>query len=304
MSLQHSFIQKAVTSLSTILRGEDITSVKEDAILNHLKLTETDSRFKIESDFPPDLTWFNTDKTLSFSDQLRGKLIVLDFFTYCCINCIHILPDLHRLERHFTDDRDGVVIIGVHSAKFPNEKVSDNLLNAILRYNMTHPVVNDMRIELWENLGISCWPTLVLVGPRQELIYYVIGEGHYMELEIFIETAVRFYKSRDMLSMKPVGVVLEKDKESRIGLSFPGKLTATRDHVYVSDSSNHRVLVVDIVTGLVKQVYGSGLPGRKDGVAEEAEFNGPQGLAVNGNLLYVADTENHLIRKVSTRSLP
>lgn len=297
-TLQQPFIQKTITDLSAVLRGQESTDKKEEAIVNHLtNIHKEEKKFKLDINFPAGQQWFNIATPLSLTSHLKGKITILDFFTYCCINCIHILPDLHKIEQRFHDD--GLVIVGVHSPKFPNEKESLNLLNAILRYDITHPVVNDVNIELWDALKISCWPTLVIIGPDLQLLYYIIGEGHYLELEQFLQNAIQYYKSCNLLSDVPVGVALEKNKCPSSALSFPGKLTAKSDVLYISDSSNHRILAIAMNTGLVKQVYGSGIPGRKDGVGQEAEFNGPQGLALcEGQYLYVADTENHLIRKV------
>lgn len=305
MALQTPYIQRTIGALSEKLRGEDTTSKKEEAILNHLKSIENDSRFILDVEFPPNLVWFNIikEKPLSFSNQLKGKITILDFFTYCCINCIHILPDLHRLEQQYTDN-DGVVFVGVHSSKFPNEKNSLNILNAILRYDITHPVVNDANIELWERLAVSCWPTLVILGPNRRLLHYIIGEGHISELEVFIKTAVQFYKSHDLLDGRPIGIALEKHKHTNEGLKFPGKIATnpSTGHIYVADSSNHRVLIIKTDSGLVEQVYGSGIAGSKDGTGQNAEFNTPQGVVFNNGCLFVADTYNHLIRKVNYRS--
>jgi thiol-disulfide isomerase/thioredoxin len=299
MALQVPSIQSSVGALNKILK-EGSASERREAIINHIQKTENDSRFDIPVNFPPNCSWFNTSdgQTLSFSADLKGRLVILDFFTYCCINCIHILPDLHRLEQEYQDK--GVTIIGVHSAKFPNERNSTNILNAILRYGITHPVINDADIKLWDDMGISCWPTLLIVSPEGRVLHQIIGEGHYMELESFVQVAVEYYESKGSLSDVPLGLTLERDKCSGSFLSFPGKIAAnlsTRD-MYISDSSNHRVLVVDRSTGLVKRVYGSGSPGLLDGRGQKAEFNSPQGLAFSDGLLYVADTENHSIRQV------
>lgn len=307
--LQVPFLQKTIGGLSSVLRGDETLEIKEEAICSHLKLIEDDSRFVIDPEFPSNLSWFNTNGVpLSFSSgQLEGNLILLDFFTYCCINCLHLLPDLARLEEKY-GLKEGLLVVGVHSAKFLNEKGEANILNAILRYDIHHPVLNDANIQLWERLGISCWPTLVLIGPGNKLLYYIIGEGHYLELETMVGTALRYYKSRGILRGVSVGVVLEKEKKVESILNFPGKVVAFERGVAVggakelflavSDSSNHRVLLVDATTGLVKQVYGSGSAGCKDGRGEGAEFNSPQGIVFCSESLYVADTENHLIRKV------
>lgn len=106
---------------------------KKEEVLRHIQAVEGNPQFQLDPEFPPDLDWINTPSPLSFSRQLRGKLVVLDFFTYCCINCMHILPDLERLEETYPADSGGVVVIGVHSAKFGNEKVSENIKKAIER---------------------------------------------------------------------------------------------------------------------------------------------------------------------------
>lgn len=106
----------------------------------------------------PELTgdkgWLNTDKPLLIAG-LKGKVILLDFWTYGCINCIHIIPDLKRLEAKYPNN---LVVIGVHSAKFDNEKDTDNIRQIILRYGIEHPVVNDADFKIWENYAIRAWP--------------------------------------------------------------------------------------------------------------------------------------------------
>ena len=301
MALGDPYLQKTITAVSEILRSEREVAAKTQAIRNHLSEVESDKRYFIDAEFPQHLYWFNISDQmgLKFSDHLRGKIVILDFFTYCCINCMHILPDLHDLEEKFCDS--GVVVIGVHSSKFPNEKGSENILNAILRYNITHPVVNDANIELRDRLNVSCWPTLVLIGPDQKLLYYIIGEGHTQELSLVVETCVSFYKEKNQLNIDTIGIALEKHKSAIWGLYFPGKImyNPLKKQLYISDSSNHRILVVDRDTGLVVHTFGSGKPGLKDGVEEEAEFNTPQGMSYYEECLYVADTENHSIRKVN-----
>src|SRR5262249_46227251 len=81
----------------------------------------------------------NTPGPLPLKD-LRGKVVVLDFWTFCCINCIHTMPDLARLEKKYANE---LVVIGVHSAKFENERDTESIRKAVLRYEIKHPVVND-----------------------------------------------------------------------------------------------------------------------------------------------------------------
>lgn len=110
-----------------------------------------------------DLEWLNTTERLTLHKDFIGKIVILDFFTYCCINCIHLLPTLHDLEKQYSENEE-VVVIGVHSAKFDNERASINVAQAILKYDITHPVVNDPKAVLWEKHNIHCWPTLIILG--------------------------------------------------------------------------------------------------------------------------------------------
>jgi len=98
--------------------------------------------------------WINTGGPIDLK-QLRGKFVVLDFWTYCCINCMHILPVLKKIEHTYPNN---VVVIGVHSAKFEAEKDSQNILDAVLRYEIEHPVINDRDHKLWDKFGVTSWP--------------------------------------------------------------------------------------------------------------------------------------------------
>src|SRR5579883_2120470 len=119
--------------------------------------------------------WFNADKPVRISD-LKGKIVLLDFWTFCCINCMHVIPDLQRLERKYAKE---LVVIGVHSAKFDNEKDSDSIRQAILRYDIEHPVVNDAEFVIWNKFGARAWPFFVLIDPEGNIIGTASGEGQY-----------------------------------------------------------------------------------------------------------------------------
>ena len=192
------------------------------------------------------LEWLNVSEHLSFGNQLLGKIVVLDFFTYCCINCIHILPDLHALEEKFSVP-DGVVVIGVHSAKFENEKVSANILSAVLRYGIHHPVLNDSSAKLWSDLQIACWPTLVIVGPEGQFLYQLVGEGHGERLLQFVEESVKFYKEKGELSDHSLPIQISSAPDSP--LYFPGKVCLSfvcwfSSQLQILPCTKPRVLVV------------------------------------------------------------
>ena len=198
----------------------------------------------------------NTPQELTLYDDFQGKLVVLDFFTYCCINCLHILPDLKRLENIFGIP-DGVAVVGIHSAKFENEKLSTNISHAVQRYDISHPVVNDKSASLWAQLDITCWPTLVLLSPDHYILLVLSGEGKTDLLIDVLKYAVPFYTNKNMLNktalrfdkcMKtPYCDVQELQYPGKIAINFSGTQLA------ISDSGNHRIIICDI-DGTV-QVY-------------------------------------------------
>lgn len=270
---------------------------KENLVYQYLKSVDEQEDLRIP-DFQQGLEWLNTEGPFSVYKELSGKVVVLDFFTYCCINCIHILPDLHQLEKRHSVE-DGLVVVGVHSAKFPNEKVLDNIRSAVLRYDICHPVVNDSDAQLWHELEVSCWPTLVLLGPKGNLLFSLVGEGHRDRLMLFTEMSMRFYGEQGLLRTHAVGIKLLKDSLPPSILAFPGKVAVDNNNkrLVVADTGHHRILVVS-TTGQLLNAIGGPKSGREDGSFLEASFNAPQGVAIKGDTIYVADTENHLIRKI------
>ena len=247
-------------------------------------------------EFPAGLDWLNTDRPLAFA-QLRGKIVILDFWTYGCINCIHVIPDLKRLEEEFAEE---LVVIGVHSAKFENEGDTDNIRQIILRYGLEHPVINDFNFEVWQTWGAQAWPTLAIVDPAGNVVGTHSGEGVYDLFKPVLDSLVAEFG--EQIDRSPLDIKLEREGLPETALSFPGKVLADREggRLFVSDTNHHRVIVTDLDTGEVMEIVGSGSKGREDGFLRTATFNQPQGLALNddGSRLYIADTENHLIRVV------
>lgn len=123
--------------------------------------------------FAVDMTWLNVSRSIT-KEELGGRLLILDFFTYCCINCLHILPILRDIEKTW-ENENNIQIIGVHSAKFTNEKQFENVINAVQRYRIEHPVLNDNDMRLWSEMNISCWPTIVIFSPDLKALLYVFG---------------------------------------------------------------------------------------------------------------------------------
>lgn len=248
------------------------------------------------------LGWLNTDRPLLFSGELRGQVVVLDFWTYCCINCIHILPDLAWLEEKYA--QEPVMFIGVHSAKFTNEASRETIRSAILRYEIKHPVVVDENMKLWRAFAVRSWPTVVVVDPRGYVIGVAAGEGNRAVLDQMIGQAMANSRAEGSLAAQPLEVRQEQCVRAVSGLAFPGKVCAHLEsrRLFVADSNHNRIVIAELPgdEGLAKVVraVGSGKTGRLDGPARVATFNHPQGLCVGQGNLYVADTENHLIRAI------
>ena len=239
--------------------------------------------------------WLNTDKPISIND-LKGQVVLIDFWTYCCINCMHIFPDLHYLEQKYKGQP--LVVIGVHSGKFDQEKDADHIRQAVLRHNITHPVAVDSEYKIWNAYGVNAWPTLILIGPDGNVIGEVSGEGHRDVLDRKIGELLADGKARGILA-NPLHFKSERESFKSGTLEFPGKVLADAagKRLFISDTNHHRVLVSDL-NGKVSQVIGAGTAGLKDGPFGEAQFRQPQGLALSadGKTLYIADTENHALR--------
>jgi thiol-disulfide isomerase/thioredoxin/sugar lactone lactonase YvrE len=250
-------------------------------------------------DFPPDLDWLNTSHPLSIKD-LRGKIILLDFWTYCCINCMHILPELKRLERKYKAE---VVVIGVHSAKFTGERETENIRQAVLRYEIEHPVVNDHKMQVWQEYAVRAWPTVMLIDPLGKVIGAHSGEGVQKVFDPVIAQMIGHFDQAGQLDRRPQNFALESAPASL--LSFPGKVLAGAPggRLLIADSNHNRIVVASIESGRIRGVIGGGESGLKDGAFDAACFNHPQGMALDGDSLYIADTENHAIRRadLSTR---
>ena len=146
-------------------------------------------------EFPPNHTWFNVAGPLTFEYHLKGKLVLIDFWTYCCINCLHVLPDLEYLEEKYSQN-PGIVFMGCHSAKFTNEKGAEKVRDAILKYDVRHPVINDDKMLIWRNFERRSWPSLLVCNPRGVPIIILSGEGHRDTLDLFLSVASEYYKNK------------------------------------------------------------------------------------------------------------
>ncbi|KAG4111649.1 hypothetical protein ERO13_D13G115500v2 [Gossypium hirsutum] len=281
---------------------DESRSARIQQFVNYISDLESRGTAPKVPEFPAKLDWLNT-APLQFQRDLQGKVVLLDFWTYCCINCMHVLPDLDFLEKKYK--AKPFTVVGVHSAKFDNEKDLGAIRNAVLRYGITHPVVNDGDMYLWRELGVNSWPTFAIVGPNGKLLAQIAGEGHRKDLDYLVEAALLFYDQKKLLDNKPIPLNLEKDNDPRMltsPLKFPGKLAIDilNNRLFISDSNHNRIVVTDLDGNFIVQIGSTGEEGLRDGSFDDATFNRPQGLAYNAkkNLLYVADTENHALREI------
>lgn len=244
------------------------------------------------------VAWLNTASPLSL-DDLKGRVVVLDFWTLCCINCIHTLPDLAKLEAKYP----GVlVVIGVHTPKFENEKLTESIRKAVLRYEIKHPVVNDADMRIWRRYHVRSWPTLVIIDPDGNLYGYTSGEGNFELLDEHIGKLVKEYRAKKALKEEPINFALAKE-EKQTQLYFPGKVLAdaASQRLFIADSTHHRIVITDL-QGKKIAIAGTGTEGFKDGSFAEAQFADPQGMTLDRDTLYVADRKNHVLRALDLKN--
>lgn len=246
--------------------------------------------------------WLNTGGTdLSLVD-LRGKVVVLDFWTFCCINCLHVLDELRELE---AAHRDVLVIVGVHSPKFVHEADPVALAAAVERYEVRHPVLDDPELTTWSAYTARAWPTLVVIDPEGYVVAHLAGEGHAHAIAALVGELIAEHEAKGTLHRGDGPYVPPAVEPST--LRFPAKaVPLPGGNLLVADAGHHSLaeLAPDAET-LVRRI-GSGERGLADGTADEARFAEPNGLClVPGELrprlgydVLVADTANHVLRGV------
>jgi len=211
--------------------------------------------------------WINTDIALSLR-ELRGRVVVLDFWTFCCINCLRVIEELRDLEHRFGDR---LVVIGVHSPKFPHESDHSAVARAVARHRVTHPVLDDPELETWQQYGVRAWPTLVVIDPDGYVVATVSGEGNGQALGGLIE---QLLAGRDDLAVGAAFAPVSRGGASV--LAFPGKVASDGgDRIAIADTGHDRVLVCDLRGRIL---------GTFDG------FHQPQGVRFDGDRLLVCDT--------------
>ncbi|MFJ9076550.1 NHL domain-containing thioredoxin family protein [Streptomyces sp. NPDC102278] len=238
--------------------------------------------------------WLNTGgKELSLAD-LRGRIAVLDFWTFCCVNCLHVLDELRELEEKH---RDTLVIIGVHSPKFVHEAEHSAVVDAVERYGVHHPVLDDPELATWKQYAVRAWPTLVVIDPEGYIVAQHAGEGHAHAIERLVEELEAEHEAKGTLRRGDGPYVAPEPVAS--DLRFPGKaLVLPSGNLLVSDSTRHQLVELAPDGESVVRRVGSGARG----LGPDA-FSEPQGLALlpDGRVV-VADTVNHALRTFDPES--
>lgn len=239
--------------------------------------------------FPAGLSWFNVSRPLTL-DDLTGRAVLLDFFTPGCINCVHMLPAEKQLQERFGTR---LVVIGIDSPKFTASKTRDGLTAFIQRYGLRHPIVLDPDMRLWNAYGVQAWPTLVLLGPDGNVKHRFIGEQSLEQLAAPVEAALASAPAASKLPTLPLRPLQFQSR----GLATPAGVAVSPTLVAIADTGHNRVVLADR-SGKWMATIGSGCAGTADGDYAHAQFNRPHGLTFHGGMLYVADTDNQLIRRI------
>lgn len=255
-------------------------------------------------DFPVDATWFNASHAPSLGADLAGHVVVLHFWTASSVHCRHSLQAMSFVEQRFAGR--AVAVIGVHSGRLPGERTAARVRDAVLELGIRHPVVVDAQSALFREYQCHAWPTIVLIDASGMVRFNGAGEADRDRLAAAVDALLEEGRERGAVSGEPFGVeprYLAVD-DHRGPWRFPSAfaIDAERGWLWVADAGCHRLVAVDIDSGALQRIVGSGAPGFADGGAQDAAFFAPSGLAVHEDRLFVADTGNHAIRCVDVNT--
>lgn len=239
--------------------------------------------------FPSSLPWYNVSRPLTLAD-LKGRAVLLDFFTPGCINCVHMLPAEQVLKIMFGTR---LVIVGIDSPDDSAASTPAGVRAFIQRYGLTHPILLDSKMTLWNAYGVQAWPTLFLLGPDGKVRKRFIGEQAWSQLAGPIKAAL--VDAPPASALKPLPLQPLAPNEGVLGSSSGIAVSPTL--VAIADSAHDRIVLANH-RGMVQAVVGDGCLGDADGSYQQAQFYWPQGLAFHDDALYVADTGNELIRRI------
>lgn len=235
--------------------------------------------------------WLNTGGTSYSISDFRGRVLILDFWTFCCVNCLHVLDELRPVEQAHPD---ALTIVGVHSPKFEHEADPEALAAAVERYAVHHPVLDDPDLVTWRAYAARAWPTLVVVDPEGYVVAAMSGEGHGPGLASLVAELIEEHTAKGTLQPGDDPYVPPPPADTR--LRFPGKAVALEDGSFiVSDTANHQVVHLEADLETERARWGGA-----------GTFAEPQGVilatpAVRDALgveVLVADSVNHQLKGI------
>jgi peroxiredoxin len=245
----------------------------------------------VAPELPDTLQWINSAEPPSLA-ALRGRVVLLYFWTFDSVNCTNALADLRFLESKY---HDGLSVIGVHTPKYDYQRQAAPVLKAVNRCHIRHPVANDADFSVWRGYGVQSWPSFAIVDAQGRFAGLLSGEGRRDEADNLVGQLLDEAAANDLRVYE--ASVATVRPEPRMPLQFPGKVLATPTTLWIADSGNNRILECDHNGRILRQL-GSGTPGCVDGRNREAQFNNPQGMTIVYDTLYVADAGSHAVRRV------
>lgn len=241
-------------------------------------------------EFPADLEWLNLARPLRM-EQLRGRITALVFVNAGSAWCQQRLIDLATLRKRYSDQ---LHVVAVHVPRFDHERDPRRALKRLHRMTLDFPIAHDPDWVLWQHYGVDAWPTVILLDGQCRVRERIVGDTPVRELDARIGK-LRSEEVPQSLNVEPIE--LRRNREPDLPLRFPMGIAANQQYLYVVDSGHHRVLECAF-NGRIHRQFGSGGPGFIDGPMELAAFQNPQGLCVQRDALYIADTGNHAVRRI------
>ncbi len=245
--------------------------------------------------------WVNVAEPL-VPDDLHGRVVLLNFWRFGCADCLSEMEGIAQLEKIYGTQ---LVVVGIHSWQFKEELSDEAISHAMVANGVQHPVANDANQAIAKAFRVTQWPTQILLNPRGGIEAVYAGEGHFDEMQAAIQRMAKLYSGH----LRHDPVKLRGDNTVYTLLDYPGGIAylpmyRNAPALAVADTGHDRVVVSDL-QGKVLEVIGSGAQGHSDGIFEDARFSRPEGVAVHGELVYIADTGNHLLRlaNLSTRKV-
>lgn len=245
----------------------------------------------IAPELPRDLEWVNAREAPRLG-QSRGRVVLLNFFSYSNSNSLNALADLRHVENKYYD---GLTVLGIHCPKFGQERTTSNVLKAVNRHYVRHAVANDADFRCWQLFGVRSWPTIVAIDAAGEIAATLPGEGRRNELDQLVAQLLEEAAARDIRQYEASQPVSRP--EPKLPLRFPARVLATDNSIFVADSGHNRIIECTHEGRILRQ-FGSGNPGFWDGRGQDAGFSSPQGMTIVKDSLYVADLGNHAVRRI------